>query len=70
MFLGPLIALAVVVLVAALALCSGHIPGLRALTGAAPLQPEDRRPACTGCVGCGGPDCIERGNTPGEVTEP
>lgn len=39
-----LIALAVVVVAATVALFSGHIPGVRTWTGAAPLLPEDRRP--------------------------
>lgn len=36
----PLIALGGTVALAALALCSAHIPGLRRLTGAAPLVRE------------------------------
>lgn len=36
-----IIALPLAVVVVALALCSAHIPWLAALTGAAPLQPED-----------------------------
>lgn len=44
MFLASLIALAVVLVAAAVALCAAHIPGLRTLTGAAPLQPEEQEP--------------------------
>lgn len=43
MFLGCLIALAAVLAAAAVAVCAAHIPGLRTLTGAAPLQSEDKR---------------------------
>lgn len=56
--------LLLVAFVAVFAICSAHIPGVRELTGAAPLVgDEDER--CAGCVGCGGPDCIER-----EAVEP
>lgn len=41
MFLGSLIALGVVLVAGGVALCAAYIPGLRTLTGAAPLQPED-----------------------------
>lgn len=41
MFVGCLIALGAVLVAAAVALCAAHIPGLRTLTGAAPLQPEN-----------------------------
>jgi hypothetical protein len=50
MFLAALIALAVVAAIVVVALCSAHIPGLRDLTGAAPLQPEDPGP----CIRAGG----------------
>jgi hypothetical protein len=36
----PVIALPVALVLAGLALCSAHIPGLRRLTGAAPLTQE------------------------------
>lgn len=42
MFLGSLIALLTVIAVAGVAMCSAHIPGLRDLTGAAPLQKDDK----------------------------
>lgn len=58
MFLGCLIALLAVIAIAVVAMSAAHIPGLRDLTGAAPLQKET--PKCAGCIGCGGPDCIER----------
>ncbi|NUP52305.1 MAG: hypothetical protein HOW97_34030 [Catenulispora sp.] len=41
MFIGPLIALAVIAVLAVTAVCSGHIPGLDRLTGAAPLLADD-----------------------------
>jgi hypothetical protein len=41
MFVFSLIVLAVLIAAATLAICSGHIPGLRDWTGAAPLQAED-----------------------------
>lgn len=41
MFLVSVICLLVVIAVAAVALCSAHIPGLRDITGAAPLQDEE-----------------------------
>jgi hypothetical protein len=65
MFLGCLIALLVVIAVAVVAMSAAHIPGLRDLTGAAPLQKET--PTCAGCIGCGGPDCIERPENAGEA---
>lgn len=42
MFIGSLIALGVVVVAAVVAMSSAHIPILRDLTGAAPLQAEDK----------------------------
>jgi len=41
MFIGSLIVLGVVVALTLVALFSGHIPGLREWTGAAPLQAEE-----------------------------
>ena len=41
MFLGPLIALAIVIVIGVAALFSAHIPWLRVLTGAAPLLPDE-----------------------------
>lgn len=41
MFLGPLIALGIIAVLAGLALCAAHIPGIREITGAAPLQSDD-----------------------------
>jgi len=41
MFLVSLISLGVVIATATVLLCSAYIPGLRTLTGAAPLQGED-----------------------------
>ncbi len=37
----PILGLATCLVAAVLALCSAHIPGLRRLTGAAPLESED-----------------------------
>lgn len=42
MFLACLIALGVVLAIGVLLLFAAHIPGLREITGAAPLQPEDK----------------------------
>lgn len=41
MFLGCLIALLAVIAIAVVLLSAAHIPGLRDLTGAAPLQDEE-----------------------------
>lgn len=41
MFVFPVIALALVLVAAVVAVFSGHIPGVRALTGAARLQPDE-----------------------------
>jgi hypothetical protein len=41
MFLGSLIALLIVAVAAVVAMCAAHIPGLREITGAAPLQDDD-----------------------------
>lgn len=67
MFLGCLIALLAVIAIAVVAMSAAHIPGLRDLTGAAPLQ-KDAKPTCAGCIGCGGPDCIERPEPAGETS--
>jgi hypothetical protein len=46
-FVASLIALAVLVVAAALAIWSGHIPWLARWTGAAPLQPPEDEAATT-----------------------
>lgn len=54
--------LPLVVITGLVAVFSAHIPVVRELTGAAPLV-GDEPERCAGCVGCGGPDCIERTDT-------
>lgn len=50
MFLGPLIALGLIGVLAVAAVCAGHIPGLNRWTGAAPLlAAEPDAPAYLPC---------------------
>lgn len=53
MFLVSLVSLLVVVAIAVVLLCSAHIPGLRDITGAAPLEAEGPGPCpCIRASGC------------------
>lgn len=53
MFLGCLIALLAVIAIAVVAMSAAHIPCLRDLTGAAPLQDEEPGPCpCIRASGC------------------
>jgi hypothetical protein len=65
----PLIALPAALILAGLALCSAHIPGLRRLTGAAPLQEPDEAADFARTVRAGyvqRSEPVEPAETPGE----
>lgn len=56
--IGAWITFGVVVVLLVAAVFSAHIPGLRTLTGAAPLQP-DERPGGTLRRALGEPECLD-----------